>query len=89
MNDVCSDFEQTLSLPWKVMGSIEGPVVNANVHTASAVLSVYECNNLLRPSFPSNSRNCFLEKYQVSKFQWVTLQYLQKLLLFRSWYTHI
>lgn len=50
----------TFNLPWNTKGFIVGPDENANVHTASACLSLYGYNNLFKPSFPNDSRKYFL-----------------------------
>lgn len=55
-----SNCIRTSSLPWKISGSLVGPMENANVQTASARLSSYGAKSLFNPSFPSASRKYLL-----------------------------
>ena len=47
--------------PWKMSGSCPGPAEKANVQTAKADLSSYAASRLLRPVWPNDSRNHFLD----------------------------
>jgi hypothetical protein len=50
----------TFVLPWNKIGSALGPLENANVQTASAVLLSYDSSILFRPSQPRAWRNHLL-----------------------------